>query len=284
MSFWSERNVPFFALFKKTFGFVLSKRRLEVLLKVPFVLLLAASFFAVGSVRKIVLPQGKVTSINVLFILLFLLFSFAACLIAMVRAHLLYAHGDAMPSFKDKAFYKRIAAYLWALVQTLFAGEVVTAFWAAVFYLIVFKWLGAGEFSMRFFVLTAIAVSPYFIIRFCCKLAAAAKGEKLSLFGAWKMTRKTASSLSLCYLSVGTLPFVVLAIGSGLTPALMYLHLPAAAVNYLSVLFLLTGLLLSGASQAAFMSALYECLKERDLSDEMTEKTFFSVAKDKKSD
>ena len=51
MSFWSERNVPFFVLFKKTFGFVLSKRRLEILLKVPFVLLLAASFFAVGSVR-----------------------------------------------------------------------------------------------------------------------------------------------------------------------------------------------------------------------------------------
>lgn len=284
MSFLSERSVPFFALFKKTFAFILSERRLEAILKIPGLLLFAAALFAVGSAREIVLPQGKVTSINGLYVLLFLLFSFVSCIAAMVRAHLLYAFGDQMPSYKDKVFYKRIAAYVWALVQCVFAGEAVTAFWAAVFYLIVFKWLNAGEFSPRFFIMTAVAVSPYFIIRFCCKFAAAAKGDKLSLFGAWRLTRKTASALSVCYLSVGALPFVVLAVGSGLAPALAFLHVPFAVINYLSVLLLLFGLLLSGTAQAVFMSALYECLKERDLTDEMTEKTFFSVAKDKESD
>lgn len=284
MSLLARHNVPFFSLVKKTYAFILSKRHFKDLAQVPALFLILITFFALNSVVEIETPQGKLQNVNILFSLLFLVSSFVFYILSMVRTHLYYANGENPRLWREKSFYVKGMRYVLFFISAVLAGILITGLWAAVLYTIVYYFLGFHGFTFRLFAMASVAISPYFIIRFCCIFPAMVSDEKLFLFGAWKMTQGMSSSLAINYVFIGSIPFLAICLATSLLTLFVKAGIPFVILNFLSVYLLLFALFVSAVFQAVFMNVVYDCLKERKLENNVAENAFFSIAKNKNSD
>ena len=284
MSLLARHNVPFFSLVKKTYAFIFSKKRFEDLAFVPSLCLIFIAFLASRCIVEVETPQGKMQSFNFVFALLLLISGGGFFILSMVRTHLYYINGEKKRLWCEKSLYFKGIRYALCFVAACLAGMLVTAFWTLVFYALVFYFLDVGGFSLRYFIMAAVAISPYFIIRFCCIFPAVVSGDKLFLLGSWKITRGVASSLAINYLFVASVPFFAVCFATGFLPLMAKIGIPLIVLNFLSVYAVFFALFVSALFQAVFMNVVYDCLKERKLEDNVTENAFFSIAKNKNSD